>query len=111
MAKQSGSLRLYLTQADARAAVRDALTNGRIKWNIREESDSRFKVKQRATILWAPVRLEIGLRRESPTTTIVLLNGTIRGFLSDAPRLRLESHMAKFADDIEAHASKYVSQQ
>ena len=111
MARTSSECRLHLALPEARQAVQDAIERGRLQWKVKESSDSYLKIKQRGFITWlmAPVNLEIGFRKESPETTLVVMNAGQTGW-NDTAKAMLESRVARFADDVQAAASRYVKQ-
>jgi hypothetical protein len=112
MATDTESLRLHVPQEAAIQAVKDAIARGRVKFIIREEREAYFKLKQRRQFIYAPVKLEVGFRRESPQTTLVIMDGTLGFFwaVGDRPVARLRDQMAKFADDVQHEAGKFVRQ-
>lgn len=112
MASYSDQLRLYVNQEQAVQAVRDAIANGRVKFAIKQEGDAYFKLKQRRQFIFAPARLEVGFRKESADTTLVVMNGKLSYFWNNSDKTvdRLRKHMDRFADDIQHSAARYVRQ-
>ncbi|MGI8483989.1 MAG: hypothetical protein ACR2OU_06975 [Thermomicrobiales bacterium] len=111
MAKDSVTFRLRLTEPDAVKAVSDAIAGGRTKFTIKEEGNSYFKLKQRHSYIFAPVSLDIGFRRESPDTTVVVINGGTWWIdFSSRGASRTRTIMDKFQDDVQGCASRYVRQ-
>jgi len=92
-------------------AVRDTIINGRMNWNIKDEGPTYFKIREAKTLMTAALGLEIGFRKESP----------IRPWSSSTPHCAAScrlirwtgcsmKNLAKFTDDIQSSASRYVQQ-
>jgi hypothetical protein len=111
MPRSSTTVRLYLTQEQAVKAVEDAIEHGRVKLSIKQREPTYFKLKQQRSFIHPPIKLEVGLLKESPNTTLVVMNGKlglVNGLIQN--NARLEDQLAQFADDVEAAASRYIRQ-